>query len=108
MASGIYLNESVWSSPLVEYNKKQNQRVVDLRWKKRGRIMLLEARSYYKITTSPSILKKKNKNKQQQQQQQQTKTKKGEMRFFENIFSLDFFNFLAHEHSKSILWRNLV
>ena len=35
--------ESAWSSPLVGYNKKQNQRVVDLRWKKRGRIMLSEA-----------------------------------------------------------------
>ena len=31
MALGIYLNESVWSSPLVEHNKKQNQRVVYLR-----------------------------------------------------------------------------
>ena len=30
MASGIDLNESVWSSPLVEYNKKQNRRVVVL------------------------------------------------------------------------------
>ena len=43
MASGIDLNESVWSSPLVEYNKKQNQRVVVLCLKKRGWIMLLEA-----------------------------------------------------------------
>ena len=43
MASEIYLNESVWSSALVGYNKKQNRRVVDLSWKKRGRIMLLEA-----------------------------------------------------------------
>ena len=34
MASGIYLNESVWSSPLVGYNNKQNRRVVDLHWKK--------------------------------------------------------------------------
>ena len=42
MASGIYLNESVWSSPLVGYNKRQNRRVVDLRRKKRGQIMLLE------------------------------------------------------------------
>ena len=31
MALGIYLNESAWSSPLVEYNKKQNRRVVYLR-----------------------------------------------------------------------------
>ena len=43
MASGIYLNESVWSTLLVGYNKKQNRRVVDLRWKKHGRIMLSEA-----------------------------------------------------------------
>ena len=78
MTSGIYLNESVWSSPLVGYNKKQNRRVMDLRWKKRGRIKLC---SYYLITARPDILKKNN--------------KKGEMRFFENIFSLDFFNFLA-------------
>ena len=35
MASGIYLNESIWSSRSVGYNKKQNRRVVDLRWKKR-------------------------------------------------------------------------
>ena len=31
MALGIYLNESVLSSPLVRHNKKQNRRVVDLR-----------------------------------------------------------------------------
>ena len=31
MESGIYLNESVWSIPLVEYNIKQNRRVMDLR-----------------------------------------------------------------------------
>ena len=43
MASGIYLNESVWSSPLVGYNKKQNRRVLDLCWKKCGQIMLSEA-----------------------------------------------------------------
>ena len=36
MASGIYLNEKVWSSPLVGYYKKQNRRVMDLRRKKRG------------------------------------------------------------------------
>ena len=42
MASGIYLNESVWSSPSVGYNKKQNGRVMDLRGKKRGRVMLSE------------------------------------------------------------------
>ena len=34
MASGIYLNESVWNSPLVGYNKKQNRRVVDLHLEK--------------------------------------------------------------------------
>ena len=49
MASGIYLNESVWSSPLVGYNKKQNRRVVDLHWKKHGQIeiylLLLQNRS---------------------------------------------------------------
>ena len=32
MVSEIYLNESVWSSSLVGHNKKQNRRVVDLRW----------------------------------------------------------------------------
>ena len=35
--------ESIWSTPFVVWNKKQNQRVMNLRWKKRGRIMLLEA-----------------------------------------------------------------
>ena len=29
--------------PFVVWNKKQNRRVMDLRWKKRGRIMLSEA-----------------------------------------------------------------
>ena len=29
--------------PFVAWNKKQNRRVMDLRWKKRGRIMLSEA-----------------------------------------------------------------
>ena len=43
MASGIYLKESVWCSPLVEYNKNQKRRVVDLRGKKRGQIIPLEA-----------------------------------------------------------------
>ena len=44
---------------------------------------------------------------------------KGEIRFFENIFSLDFFklsglvivytaSLLVQEYSKSVLWRNFV
>ena len=78
MASGIYLNESDWSSPLVGYNKKQKRRVMDLRWKKRGRSCYQMLRSYYQITTRPC-------HPEEDEQQ------KGEMRFFENIFSLDFF-----------------
>ena len=62
MASGIYLNESVWSSPLVGYNKKQNRRVVDLRWKKRSRIMLSEAPYITKLPLGRATLKKKKKN----------------------------------------------
>ena len=65
MASGIYLNESIWSSLLVGYNKKQNRRVVDLRWNKRGRIML-GIRSSVAITKLPlgrANLKKKKKKK---------------------------------------------
>ena len=72
MASGIYLNKSVWTSPLVGYNKKQ---------KPKGRRPMLEEtagscyyklRSYYQITTGPCHPE------EEQQQQQQ----KGEMCFF--------------------------
>ena len=65
MASGIYLNESVWSSPLVGYNKKQNRRVVDLRWKKQGPDHAI--RSSVAITKLPlgrDILKKLNNKKE--------------------------------------------
>ena len=43
MASGVYLKESAWNAPFLVWNKTQNQRDTDLHWKKRGRIMLLEA-----------------------------------------------------------------
>ena len=45
MASGIYLKDKhlEYSFPFVVWNKKQNRRDTDLRWKKRGRIMLSEA-----------------------------------------------------------------
>ena len=42
MALGIYLNESIWRAPFVEYNKKQNRRVMDMHRKKRDQIMLSE------------------------------------------------------------------
>ena len=73
---GDILERESWSSPLVGYNKKQIQRVVDLRWMRPDHAI----RSSVAITKLPlgrDILKKKN--------------KKGEMQFFENIFSLDFF-----------------
>ena len=81
MASGIYLNDSVWSSPLVGYNKKQTEGS----WTYIGRNVARSCyqqkfRSYYQITTRPC-------HPEEEQQQQQ----KGEMQFFENIFSLDFF-----------------
>ena len=44
MASGIYLKEATGVlRPFVVWNKKQNRTDTDLRWKKHGRIMLLEA-----------------------------------------------------------------
>ena len=46
MASGIYLKDKQASGvlrPFIVWNKKQNRRDTDLRWKKRGRIMLSEA-----------------------------------------------------------------
>ena len=61
MASGIYLNENIWSSPLVGYNKKQNRK---------SRPTLEETqpdhaiRSFVAITKLPlgcDILMKKNK-----------------------------------------------
>ena len=79
MALGLYLNESVWSSPLVGYDKMQNRRVVDLRWKNAAGSCYQKFRSYYQITSRPC-------HPEEEEQQQ-----KGEMLFFENIFSLDFF-----------------
>ena len=90
MASGIYLNDSDWSSPLVGYNKKQNRMVVDLRWKKRGRIML---RSYYQITAMP----------RHPVYEEEEQLKGGEMQFFKNIFSLDFFTFWLSYSRYSII-----
>ena len=49
MASGIYLNESIWSSPLVGYNNKQNQ-------KGRGPT-LEETRPNHAISSSVAITK---------------------------------------------------
>ena len=86
MALGIYLNESIWSSPLVGYNKKQ---------KPKGRGPTLEEtrpdhaiRSSVAITKLPlgrDILKKKKKKKNNK--------KKEKCDIFENIFSLDFLTF---------------
>ena len=47
------LNESVWSSPLVGYNKKQNRRVVDLVGRNTGGSCYQKLRSYYQITARP-------------------------------------------------------
>ena len=63
MALGISLNESVWSSPLVGYNKKQNRRVVDLRWKKRARSCYQKLVTITKLPLCRDILKKKKKKK---------------------------------------------
>ena len=63
MASGVYLNEGVWSSPLVGYNKKQNRRLVDLRWMTCCRIMLSKALVVTKLPLGRDILKKKKNNK---------------------------------------------
>ena len=70
MASGIYLNESVWSSPFVGYNKKT---------KPKGRGPMLEkTRPDHAIRSSVAITKL-------------LLGRDGEMQFFENMFSLNFF-----------------
>ena len=90
MASGIYLNESVWSSPLGGYIKKQNRRVVDLVRRNVAGSCYQKLRSlYYQITARPCHPEEEEEEEEEEQQQQV-----GEMRFFEKI-SLDFFNFLA-------------
>ena len=60
---------------MVGYNEKQNRMVIDLRWKKRGRIVLLDGHRYYQITASPRHL---------DEEQQQ----KGEMRFLKKKFCI--------------------
>ena len=63
MASGIYLNESVWSSPLVGYNKKQKRRSWTYLGKKNAAGSCYQKlHSYYQITTRCDIQKKKKKN----------------------------------------------
>ena len=48
---------------MVRYNKKQNRRVVDLRWKKRGRIHAIRSSiAITKLLLGHDILKKKKKN----------------------------------------------
>ena len=84
MASRIYLNGSVWSSPLVGYNNKQNRRVVDLRWKKRGRIMLSVSPAITNLPLGRDIPKKKKKKNNKKEKC--------------NLLKI----------SKSILWRNFV
>ena len=83
MASGIYMNESAWSSPLIESIKSKTEGS----WIYVGRHAVgshyQKLHIYYQITATRDILKKKKKKKKN--------NKKGEMRFFENIFSLDFF-----------------
>ena len=83
MASGIYVNESVWSHPpLAGYSKMQNRRVVDVRWKKQGPDRAIRVSvAITKFPLGRDIWKKKKIEEQQ----------KGEMQFFENNFSLDFF-----------------
>ena len=92
MASGIYLNESVWSSPLVEYNKKQNRRVMDLR-------TLEETQPDHAIRSSVAITKlllgrdilKKEKKKNKKKKKR--KKKKKEKCDFLKIFFLWIFYF---------------
>ena len=112
MVSGIYLNESVWSSPLVWYNKKQNRRVVDLRWKKRAGSCYQKLHSYYQITARPRHPEEEEQEEEEEEEEGKEEQQKGEMRFFENIFSLNFLTFwlklLVQERSKSVLSRNFV
>ena len=62
MASGIYLNESVWSSPLVGYNNKQNRRVVDLLEETRQDHAISSSVAITKVPLGRDIQKKKKKN----------------------------------------------
>ena len=61
---GIYLNESVWSSSLVGYNKKQNRRVVDLCTLEKTRLdhAIRSSVAITKLPLGRDILKKKKKN----------------------------------------------
>ena len=60
MASGIYLNESVWSSPLVGYNKKQNEGLWTYVGKNAADHAIRSSVAITKLTLDHAILKKKN------------------------------------------------
>ena len=86
MASGIYLNESVWSSPLVGYNKKQNQRYVgrtagscNEKWY-----------SYYHVTARPCLPEEEGK-----EEKEKNNNKKEKCNFLKVFFLCIFLNFLA-------------
>ena len=111
MASGIYLNESIWSSPLVlvGYNKKQ---------KPKGHGSTLEeTQPDHAISSSVAITKlplgrdiQKKKKKMNNKKEKCDCLKK----YFLWIFLLSGLvivhtaSLVVQEHSKSILWRNLV
>ena len=86
MASWIYLNKSVWSSPLVEYNIKQNEATLE----ERPDHAMRSGTAISKLLLGHAFLKKKKKNEKKKEEQKQ-----GEMQFFEIFFIYIFLNFLA-------------
>ena len=108
MESGIYLNERVWSSPLVGYNKKQNRRVVDLLEETQLDHDIRSSVAITKLLLGRDILKKKKKMNNKKEKCDLLKI------FFLWIFKLSCLvivytaSFLVQKHSKSVLWRNFV
>ena len=70
------MTDSVWSSPLVEYNKKKNRRVV------------VETRPDHAIRNSIAI-QITARPCHPEEEEEEEKQQKGEMPFFENVFYLD-------------------
>ena len=64
---------------------------MDLRWKKRGGSCYQKLRSYYQITSRPC------------HPEEEEEHEKGEMRFFENIFFMDFLTFWFSYSTYSII-----
>ena len=67
MALGIYLNESVWSSPLVRYNKSKTE----VSWTYVGRnaagSCYQKQHSYYQITARPRHPEEEEEKEEEQQ-----------------------------------------